>query len=199
MDLGSWWLIDSGASRSVVGEQFLDRYEVMKERLISPPLVFTTASGERMSVGREACIRLPLEFHQNESIAHKFVVVRALVAPVEHNLLSAHQMTRHGWTFAMRKDSCVLSLGSLVCYPMIWACCPWIKCREDERNPSLDRSSTSTSKSKSVRSQEAMEVDMALSLETVLKGDFEDNVNQAETSLSSGTKAESSLRKRGKS
>ena len=82
---------------------------------------------------------------------------------------------------------------------MIWACCPWIKCREDERNPSLDRSSTSTSKSKSVRSQEAMEVDMALSLETVLKGDFEDNVNQAETSLSSGTKAESSLRKRGKS
>ena len=199
MDLGSWWLIDSGASRSVVGEQFLDRYEVMKERLISPPLVFTTASGERMSVGREACIRLPLEFHQNESIVHKFVVVRALVAPVEHNLLSAHQMTRHGWTFAMRKDSCVLSLGSLVCYPMIWACCPWIKCREDERNPSLDRSSTSTSKSKSVRSQEAMEVDMALSLETVLKGDFEDNVNQAETSLSSGTKAESSLRKRGKS
>ena len=199
MDLGSWWLIDSGASRSVVGEQFLSRYEAMKERLISPPLVFTTASGERMSVDREACIRLPLEFHQNESVVHKFVVVRALVAPVEHNLLSAHQMTRHGWTFAMRKDSCVLSLGSLVCYPTIWACCPWIKCREDERNPSVDRSSTSTSKSKSVRSQEAMEVDMALSLETVLKSDFEDNVNQAGTSQSSGTKAESSLRKKGKS
>ena len=109
----------------------------------------------------------PYKFRQNESIVHRFVVVRALVAPVEHNLLSAHQVTRHGWTFAMRKDSCVLSLGSLVCYPTLWACCPWVKCRENERSPSVDRSpaSVSSSSRKSVKSQEAMEVDMALSLD----------------------------------
>ena len=70
---------------------------------------------------------------------------------------------------------------------------------EDERNPSVDRSSASTSKSKSVRSQEAMEVDIALSLETVLKSDFEDNVSQAETIQSPGTKAVNSLKKKGKS
>ena len=45
LDLGLWWLLDSGASRSVVAEKFLSRYDVVKTRILDEPLVFSAADG----------------------------------------------------------------------------------------------------------------------------------------------------------
>ena len=171
MDLSSWWLIDSGASRSVLSTSFVNKYEIVKERKLVPPLRFTTASGETMEIDREVFCKLPLSFYEHNVIVQRQVTVRALVAPVQHNLLSVYQMSRQGWTFLMRKELCSLSLGQMTYYPLIWASCPWIKCREESEAPS----NPNAGKPKKTRTQDEMEIDSTLSLEAVVVSDYEED------------------------
>lgn len=76
LTLQSWWLLDSGASRSVVAEKFLSAYEVSKERRVEPPLTFSTASGERVEIRREVVLKMSIS---GEHGLQRPLLVRCLV------------------------------------------------------------------------------------------------------------------------
>jgi len=47
LDLAYRWLLDSGASKSIVSRRYLDRYEIVRSRTRETPLVFQTISNGR--------------------------------------------------------------------------------------------------------------------------------------------------------
>jgi hypothetical protein len=41
-----YWLVDSGASRTVIADSALGQYKILKERTLEEPLLFHTDAGE---------------------------------------------------------------------------------------------------------------------------------------------------------
>ena len=159
LNLASWWLMDSGASRSVVSNKFLDRYQVEKTRDLEHPLGFSTASGQRVEITREVVIRVQVELYSRDKQVVMPVSIRALVSDVEHNLLSVVEMARKGWEFVVNQKECVVSIGQYKLYPIMWANCPWLKVHEVETQSS---SHDSPNRSRRVRVQgpdDQMQVD----------------------------------------
>ena len=103
MNLAEWWLIDSGASRSVISERFVSQYRVVKSRELPQPMKFTTANGDTVSVNREVVVSVGLELFMKGSLTKSQVQIRAMISPVEHNLLSTSQLCRVGWSVSMTK------------------------------------------------------------------------------------------------
>ena len=121
LTLQSWWLLDSGASRSVVAEKFLSAYEVSKERRTDPPLTFSTASVEKVEIRREVVLKMSMS---GEHGLQRPLLVRCLVSHVEHSLISVFGVCRQGWRFSMGPDTCECTIGS------VRANCPWLKADE---------------------------------------------------------------------
>ena len=161
LNLASWWLMDSGASRSVVSNKFLDRYQVEKTRDLEQPLGFSTASGQRVEITREVVVKVPVELYSRDKQVVMPVSIRALVSDVEHNLLSVVEMARKGWEFVVNQKECVVSIGQYKLYPIMWANCPWLKVHEVETQSS-SHDSPNSSRTRRVRVQgpdDQMQVD----------------------------------------
>ena len=127
VSLQNWWLLDSGASRSVVSEKFLPSYHVERERNLEPPLTFSTASGEKVSITREVLIRVDLKTDYGNT---KPVLMRCLVSSVEHSLISLYGMSRQGWSFRITPEICEITFKDVRLSPIIWANCPWLQSAE---------------------------------------------------------------------
>ena len=140
LNLASWWLLDSGASRSVVSSRFLDKYEVVKTRDLEQPLGFSTASGQRVEINKEVILKVQIELYSQTLVP---VNVRALVSDVEHNLLSVVEMARKGWEFLVNQKECVVSIGQFKLYPIMRANCPWVKVHDAGVQSSIDPSPSS--------------------------------------------------------
>ena len=52
------WLVDSGASKTVVSVHALKAYKVIREREMQNPIQFRTASGEQVAIGRECMLEV---------------------------------------------------------------------------------------------------------------------------------------------
>ena len=140
--MDEWWLLDSGASRSVLSSKWLDRYLVVKHRKLDTSLSFSTASGQIIVIDEEVHVRCYLETYRQGRLVRTSTILRVLVADVQHNLLSTSQMVRMGWTITFSPDgvSCELK-GSLI-HPMLWAGVPWIKVVLPEATQSIEKSSS---------------------------------------------------------
>ena len=123
-----FWLLDSGASRSVLAERFAHRYRVLYERKLENPLVFSTASGEQMSVEDEVMIQA--HFWIWESNIGKYLKrdfeLRCLKSNTQHNLLSMGQMCRQGWHFKMTEEGPSASWGTCHFLIDMFGGCPWL-------------------------------------------------------------------------
>ena len=136
LNLASWWLMDSGASRSVISSKFIERYEIVKTRDLEQPLGFSTASGQRVEISREVVIKVQVELYSRDKQVVMPVSIRALVSDVEYNLLSVVEMARKGWEFVVNQKECVVSTGQFKLYPIMWANCPWLKVHDvDAQSP----------------------------------------------------------------
>ena len=132
------WLVDSGASRTVVSLDSLSAYKVLRERTLATPIQFRTASGEQVQIDHECMLEVsfPTTIEHDECDRNKLVKyeIRAVVGPVEHNLLSVCSLTKLGATFVFGPDQChirVIDIRRLDCE--IWANVPWI--RAQQRKP----------------------------------------------------------------
>lgn len=105
IQMNEWWLLDSGASRSVLSSKWVHQYNIIKERTLQEPLKFSTASGELVSIDREVHCKCLLETYRQGRLVKQATVLRALVADVQHNLLSTSQMVRMGWTVTFSPES----------------------------------------------------------------------------------------------
>ena len=165
LDLGFWFLLDSGASRSVISDKYLPLYDVVKTRTLEEPLKFSTASGEKVSINTEVVVKVTIELYDQDRMVQTPVHLRALVSRVQHNLLSIFQVSRQGWEFTMSKGACSLKIGKLKLFPIIWSSCPWIKIvdtREDERKAKSSSSGRhrSSSPASSQRDSDAASMDV---------------------------------------
>ena len=126
------WLVDSGASRTVVSIEVLSAYRVLRERNLTSPIHFRTASGEEVHIGHECMLEVLfptiVEFDDQEKSKLARYEIRAVVGPVEHNLLSVFSLTRLGATFEYGPDGCHIRIGDMRRMDCeIWANVPWLR------------------------------------------------------------------------
>ena len=124
-----FWLVDTGASRSVISESALGSYHISKDRSLNPPLLFRTASGQEVSTDREVIVEVWFKTHDVDDGSERLMKfeLRAVVGPVEHNLLSVCQMTRAGHSFFASASECCIYVGEtkqLSCE--MWSGVPWL-------------------------------------------------------------------------
>ena len=126
------WLVDSGASRTVVSAQALKVYRLLKERNMTTPINLRTASGEQVSIERECMLEVffptMIEHEDGEKVKVVRYEIRAVIGPVEHNLLSVHGLTRMGATFTFGPNSCSIQIADIRRMSCeIWANVPWVR------------------------------------------------------------------------
>ena len=126
------WLVDSGASRTVVSSDALQTYKVLRERTLQSPMQFRTASGEQVQIDHECMLEVffPTTIEYDDWETQKIIryEIRAVIGPVEHNLLSVSSITKMGATFSYGPEGCsirVSDLRRMECE--IWASVPWLR------------------------------------------------------------------------
>ena len=141
-DDAMWWLIDSGASRSVVSSEFVKQYPILHERQLEQAMIFSTASGEKVSLDHEVVIGVCLHASRDGvTWGKRRFELRCLVAPVQHNLLSAMQVARQGWHISMCGDACVIATETCTLECVTWAGCPWLQALKQPGPRQFDRRS----------------------------------------------------------
>ena len=137
-----YWLVDSGASRTVVSSDALSAYRIIRERCLDNPLSFQTASGDAIHVSREVFIEVyfrtqvdfQTEYEKCKTLRYE---LRCVVAPVQHNLLSVTQLVGKGAKFEMSGDGTFIILDErkqLICD--VWSGVPWL--HASLRNKAVD-------------------------------------------------------------
>ena len=126
------WLVDSGASRTVVSEQALQVYKVLRVRHLEKPIKFRTASGEQVEIDRQCMLEVFfhtfIEFDDHDKSKLIRYEVRSVIGPVEQNLLSVDSLTRMGATFQFGPDSCSIRVSDIRRMDCnVWANVPWIR------------------------------------------------------------------------
>ena len=88
---GALWLLDSGASKSVVNPKHLHLYRVLHKRELPRPLVFSTANGDTVEVLEEVILEAFFWIFDGrfQKWLKRSFELRCLVSDVQHNLLSA--------------------------------------------------------------------------------------------------------------
>lgn len=121
--MSEWWLLDSGASRSVLSTKFVKDLP-SRERPLPEPLGFTTASGEPVDIDREAYVGVTLGLDRHGKIARQKCSLRCMIANVEHNLLSITQLVRMGLNFSTNSRETLLEFKVLIDRPVAWSGAP---------------------------------------------------------------------------
>ena len=125
-----WWLIDSGASASVVSSRFLSDYRVIEERTLEPfSDGFSSASGETIHPSKLVCIAT--SFHMISLVdpkvsCWKVCRILAFVADVPNNVLSVGSLLSRGWKLSNNGSEMVVSFDDFRLDVVTWMNVPWI-------------------------------------------------------------------------
>ena len=122
------WLLDSGASRSVISTKYVHRYKILYKRELEQPLTFSTASGEHVEVRTELMVEAFFWVWEESLKKHikRNFELRCLLSPVQHNLLSLGQMARHGWRFVLDEFGPQAFWGTCHFLVEMWGGVPWV-------------------------------------------------------------------------
>ena len=127
----TYWLVGTRASRTVMSDDAVKMYKVLRERNLEEPLVFYTANAEEVRISREVFIEVffkVVDFN-GRSRLQRFEL-RAAVGPVQHNLIGVAQMVRTGASLEFNHEGCkifVSEFSHIDCH--IWCGVPWIEAK----------------------------------------------------------------------
>ena len=137
-----WWLIDSGASASVVSSRFLSEYEVLHQ--VSLPANkaegFSSASGEVIVPTSVACIQAFFRMNSIENPRKeelKECLITAFVADVPNNVVSVGTLLKKGWCLGNNGAFMEITKDGFRLQITTWHNVPWmyhekcgtVKCR----------------------------------------------------------------------
>ncbi|MEM1009490.1 MAG: hypothetical protein AAGJ35_10835, partial [Myxococcota bacterium] len=127
-----WWLLDSGASVTVMAHRSCGMYASW----VNPVQVdadLRAANGGNVDVVGSTDVRVWIQFLDEKSgrTYHKKASLRALVAKIQHNILSTTTMCGTGWSFWQNGGSQVElrhhHSGDRVASISMYAGCPWVR------------------------------------------------------------------------
>ena len=128
----SWWLLDSGASTTVLSEKFAGDYGVDVSSMSSKDSPFRAANGTpvKMLGKAEVDVGVIMVDEWGDSRVKRPAKLRALVGNIQHNIISATTLCKTGWQFWQGEDWCELInsvSGEKATEVGFFAGCPWIR------------------------------------------------------------------------
>ena len=130
-DESHWWLLDSGASATVMSSRFLEAYS-SKVKPMQQVGSFRAANGSAVSMLGETSVvaYVGLQSWETGKRASKRAKLRALVGDTRHNILSTTTLCAMGWEFWQGPKGFEVSdslTGSVMTDTAYFAGCPWVK------------------------------------------------------------------------
>ena len=103
--LANWWLIDSGASVTVIAKKFLECFSVVSRTPLCPHERYSAANETPVTVFERVRVRVKMPLYEGDSYLGMIpVMVTGVVADVGHNILSTEHMVAAGWEVKFSKQ-----------------------------------------------------------------------------------------------
>ena len=123
-----WWLVDSGASVTVLSEKSLHFFEVLEVEEVPKGPKFFAANGSQVTMNQKVKVKafIALETKRGEQVVHE-IKLSALVGETRNNILSTTQLVNKGWFLELNKVSKMVhgESGSFAVLSS-WSGCPWV-------------------------------------------------------------------------
>ena len=134
-DDGTWWLLDSGASTTVMSAKHLNLYKARREETYDCSL-YRAANGTAVDMHgqTEVCAWVALHDWRTDHVKHRRARLRALVADIRSNIISTTTLCAAGWKFVQDKDrfdALDAQSGERAADVAYFAGCPWIRLQPD--------------------------------------------------------------------
>ena len=134
-DDGSWWLLDSGASTTVMSSKHLRLYQATQEDTYDGSL-YRAANGTEVEMHgqTQVCAWVALHDRRTGWVKHRKAKLRALVADIRSNIISTTTLCAAGWKFVQDSDHFEVvdaQSGERAADIAYFAGCPWIKLQPD--------------------------------------------------------------------
>ena len=126
----NWWLVDSGASVTVLSEQTLKQscYEILNEETVTNGPKYFAANGTAAVMKRRVTLKAFVSLMENGQLEGCSIELTALVGETCNNILSTSQLVEKGWKVEMSGRACTLTHEASGRYSHLvsWGGCPWI-------------------------------------------------------------------------
>ena len=126
----NWWLVDSGASVTVLSEQTLKQscYEILNEETVTNRPKYFAANGTAVVMKRRVTLKAFVSLMENGQLEGCSIELTALVGETCNNILSTGQLVEKGWKVEMSARACTLTHEASGRYSELgsWGGCPWI-------------------------------------------------------------------------
>ena len=124
-DYANWMLLDSGASVTILSEEFLKTCCTVVSRWRGSPILINTATNQTVSIDDEVKCILHTFTHDGSVVG---VLVKGYVSnKVPISLLSTGVLGAGGWTFSNKGPLMRLSLGKVKISTELFANCSWVR------------------------------------------------------------------------
>ena len=148
-DDGQWWLLDSGASSTVMASRFVEVYGG-KLKPQSDANRFRAANGSAVNMcGETEVVAMVSMFSEEKgSREERKACLKTLVGDIRHNILSTTTLCKLGWEFCQRPDGFHvrdLKSGATMSDVAYFAGCPWVHLRPVKKKVSFSSASAVSS------------------------------------------------------
>ena len=125
-----WWLIDSGASVSVISERNVRNYKIVSREPYVSSSGFFAANGSPVKMSERVKLEVTLQTARNGETQNTRVLIACLVGDTKSNILSTGSLVKNGWAIQMSSGEFSMKHSSgLECQLIEWGGCPWISCK----------------------------------------------------------------------
>ena len=147
-DSWSWWLLDSGASVTVMSAQYETQYTFSELGEVTQKGGFAAANGSPVKMTKRGCAKVSFEIFKSRESDEKrvhSVSLKCFVGNTKHNILSVPQLMENGWDIHFTSSGCYLEHHSgVVIGEIAWHCgCPWLKAVVPSKGADASQSSVS--------------------------------------------------------
>ena len=140
MDDSTWWLLDSGASTTVLAERFAKFYGVDTRDLPQDASQYRAANGTEVKMKGRASVgvNVLMTSEWGDQQTERHAQLRALIGNIQHNIISTTSLCRSGWEFWQGSDWFEIrnrAKGEKATEVGFFAGCPWLKVRPGPQKP----------------------------------------------------------------
>ncbi len=106
LDDATWWLLDSGASATVIAERYAKVYGISTVGVKDGDDQFRAANGTPVRMSGKAVVGVQVLMKNPQSGKSEFrhATLKALLGNIQHNIIYTNSLCHSGWEFSQGKD-----------------------------------------------------------------------------------------------